>query len=119
MTTIANTLTCAATLNIVSPRRRLIVQRPSPSLIAGPSNWLITLTETHPKITTYHAQAKPRHAEGPFFANLLDAVGHPAPRWTRPRASNASVDVTVRCHNRGLRRFRAFIAAVIDCFAFQ
>ena len=41
----------------------------------------LLLAETHPKITTYHAQAehKPRHAEGPFFANLLDAVGHPAP----------------------------------------
>ncbi len=41
----------------------------------------LLLAETHPKITTYHAQAehKPRHAEGPFFANLLEAVGHPAP----------------------------------------
>ena len=34
-------------------------------------------SETHPTSTTYHAQAehKPRHAEGPFFANLLEAVG--------------------------------------------
>lgn len=41
----------------------------------------LLLAETHPKVTTYHVQAehKPRHAEGPFFANLLDAVGHPAP----------------------------------------
>ena len=33
----------------------------------------LLLAETHPKITTYHAQAehKPRHAEGPFFSNLL------------------------------------------------
>lgn len=39
------------------------------------------LAETHPKVTTYHAQAehKPRHAEGPFFANLLKAVGYPDP----------------------------------------
>ena len=46
------------------------------------------LAETQPKITTYHAQAehKPRHAEGPFFANLLEAVGHPEP----DRGSNAS-----------------------------
>ena len=41
----------------------------------------LLLCETHPKITTYHAQAehKPRHAEGPFFANLLEAVGYPEP----------------------------------------
>ena len=41
----------------------------------------LLLAETHPKITTYHAQAehKPRHAEGPFFASLLAAVGHPEP----------------------------------------
>ena len=41
----------------------------------------LLLSETHPKITTYHAQAehKPRHAEGPFFANLLEAVGYPEP----------------------------------------
>ena len=48
----------------------------------------LLLAETHPKITTYHAQAehKPRHAEGPFFANLLEAVGHPEP----DKGSNAS-----------------------------
>ena len=41
----------------------------------------LLLSETHPKITTYHAQAehKPRHAEGPFFSNLLEAVGFPEP----------------------------------------
>lgn len=41
----------------------------------------LMLAETHPKIVTYHAQAehKPRHAEGPFFANLLEAVGYPDP----------------------------------------
>jgi len=41
----------------------------------------LLLAETQPKITTYHAQAehKPRHAEGPFFANLLEAVGYPDP----------------------------------------
>ena len=39
------------------------------------------LAETYPKLVSYHAQAehKPRHAEGPFFANLLNAVGHPDP----------------------------------------
>ena len=37
--------------------------------------------QTQPRITTYHAQAehKPRHAEGPFLANLLEAVGYPDP----------------------------------------
>ena len=41
----------------------------------------LLLAEKHPKITTHHAQAehKPRHAEGPFFANLLEAVGYPDP----------------------------------------
>jgi len=39
----------------------------------------LLLAESAPKIITYHVQAehKPRHAEGPFFANLLEAVGHP------------------------------------------
>jgi len=39
------------------------------------------LAETQPRIVTFHAQAehKPRHAEGPFFANPLHAVGHPDP----------------------------------------
>ena len=41
----------------------------------------LLLAETHPKITTYHAQAehKPRHAEGPFFSTMLEAVGYPDP----------------------------------------
>ena len=41
----------------------------------------LLLAETQPKITTYHAQAehKPTHAEGPFFASLLEAVGYPHP----------------------------------------
>jgi hypothetical protein len=41
----------------------------------------LLLAERHPRITSYHAQAehKPRHAEGPFFANLLEAVGYPDP----------------------------------------
>ena len=39
------------------------------------------LAGNSPKITAYQVQAehKPRHAEGPFFANLLDAVVHPDP----------------------------------------
>ncbi len=41
----------------------------------------LLLAETYPKVTTYHAQAehKPRHAEGPFFTSLLQAVGFPDP----------------------------------------
>jgi len=41
----------------------------------------LLLSENYPKVTTYHAQAehKPRHAEGPFFANLLEAVGYSNP----------------------------------------
>lgn len=41
----------------------------------------LLLARNYPKITSYHAQCehKPRHAEGPFFANLLEAVGDPEP----------------------------------------
>lgn len=41
----------------------------------------LLLAQNYPKITTYHAQCehKPRHAEGPFFSNLLEAVGYPEP----------------------------------------
>lgn len=48
----------------------------------------LLLAETQPKITSYHTQAehKPRHAEGPFFANLLEAVGYPDP----DRGTNAT-----------------------------
>jgi len=58
------------------------------ALIYGPSRIARTraieyvrllLAQNHPKMTSYHAQCehKPRHAEGPFFANLLEAVGDP------------------------------------------
>ncbi len=41
----------------------------------------LLLERNHPGLTSYHAQCehKPRHAEGPFFANLLEAVGDPDP----------------------------------------
>jgi hypothetical protein len=41
----------------------------------------LLFARNYPKVTTYHAQCehKPRHAEGPFFANLLSAVGYPEP----------------------------------------
>ena len=76
---------------------RCIRYRIPGALIYGPSRTGKTraieylrlwLADTQPKITTYHAQAehKPRHAEGPFFANLLEAVGHPEP----DKGSNAA-----------------------------
>lgn len=36
----------------------------------------LPLAREYPKITTYHAQCehKPRHAEGPFFSTMLEAV---------------------------------------------
>ncbi len=39
------------------------------------------IARNYPRMTSYHAQCehKPRHAEGPFFANLLEAVGDPDP----------------------------------------
>ncbi|MFM0558204.1 ATP-binding protein, partial [Paraburkholderia sediminicola] len=39
----------------------------------------LLLAHNYSRITSYHAQCehKPRHAEGPFFANLLEAVGDP------------------------------------------
>ncbi len=69
---------------------RCLRYRITGALIYGPSRigktraieyLRMLLAENSPKITTYHVQAehKPRHAEGPFFANLLDAVGHPDP----------------------------------------
>jgi hypothetical protein len=41
----------------------------------------LLLARNYPKMTSYHAQCehKPRHAEGPFFSNLLAAVGDPDP----------------------------------------
>jgi hypothetical protein len=70
---------------------RCLRYRITGALIYGPSRigktraieyLRLLLAETYPKMTTYHAQAehKPRHAEGPFFTNLLEAVGFPAPR---------------------------------------
>src|SRR6476661_7815269 len=69
---------------------RCLRYRTTGALIYGPSRvgktraieyLRLLLGETHPKITTYHVQAehKPRHAEGPFFTNLLEAVGYAEP----------------------------------------
>lgn len=67
---------------------RYLHYRTTGALIYGPSRigktraieyLRLLLAENHPKITTYHVQAehKPRHAEGPFFSNLLEAVVYP------------------------------------------
>ena len=41
----------------------------------------LLMAQQNPKVTTYHVQAehKPKHAEGPFFTSLLEAVGCPDP----------------------------------------
>lgn len=68
------------------PVMRCLRYRIMGALIYGPSRIgktraieyvRLLLARDYPKMTTYHAQCehKPRHAEGPFFANLLEAVG--------------------------------------------
>ena len=70
--------------------KRCLHYRTTGALIYGPSQigktraieyLRLLLATTHPKITTYHAQAehKPRHAEGPFLSSMLEAVGYPDP----------------------------------------
>ncbi|NUX57903.1 ATP-binding protein [Paraburkholderia youngii] len=51
-----------------------------------------------PKITTYHAQCehKPRHAEGPFFANLLEAVSDHAPNAGTCSAKRSRLSLRIR-----------------------
>ena len=41
----------------------------------------LAMAQNFAKVTTYHVQAehKPKHAEGPFFTSLLEAVGCPEP----------------------------------------
>jgi hypothetical protein len=65
------------------------------ALISGPSRigkTRLLSAQNHPKMTRYHAQCehKLRHAEGPFFANLLEAVGDPDP--------NAGTNPSKRMH---------------------
>ena len=60
------------------------------ALIYGPSrigktraidHLRLLMAQQNPKVTTSHVQAehKPKHAEGPFFTSLLEAVGCPVP----------------------------------------
>ncbi|MDR6412339.1 AAA family ATPase [Paraburkholderia terricola] len=77
------------------------------ALIYGPSRVgktraieyvLLLLARQYPKITTYHAQCehKPRHAEGPFFATLLEAVGDHAPNAGTSSAKRSRLSLRIR-----------------------
>jgi hypothetical protein len=65
----------------------------------------LLMAERYKKITTYHVQAehKPRHAEGPFFASLLEAVGFPNPdRGSNPaKRINLSNKIKEACSRNG------------------
>jgi predicted AAA+ superfamily ATPase len=58
----------------------------------------LLLARQYPKITTYHAQCehKPRHAEGPFFATLLEAVGDHAPNAGTSSAKRSRLSLRIR-----------------------
>lgn len=58
----------------------------------------LLLGKNFPKITTYHAQCehKPRHAEGPFFSNLLEAVGYPDPHYGTTTAKRLRLITKIR-----------------------
>ena len=58
----------------------------------------LLLARHYPKITTYHAQCehKPRHAEGPFFANLLEAVGDNAPNAGTACSKRSRLSLRIR-----------------------
>ena len=77
------------------------------ALIYGPSRvgktraieyMRLLLAREYPKATTYHAQCehKPRHAEGPFFANLLEAVGDHAPNAGTSSAKRLRLALRIR-----------------------
>lgn len=58
----------------------------------------LLLARNYPKMTSYHAQCehKPRHAEGPFFANLLEAVGDPEPNAGSNPAKRLRLSLRIR-----------------------
>jgi hypothetical protein len=58
----------------------------------------LLLARQYPKITTYHAQCehKPRHAEGPFFSNLLEAAGDHAPNASTSSAKRSRLSLRIR-----------------------
>lgn len=58
----------------------------------------LLLAREYPKVTSYHAQCehKPRHAEGPFFANLLEAVGDHDPNAGTSPAKRMRLSLRIR-----------------------
>lgn len=58
----------------------------------------LLLARHYPKMTSYHAQCehKPRHAEGPFFANLLEAVGDHTPNAGTSSAKRTRLSLRIR-----------------------
>jgi hypothetical protein len=58
----------------------------------------LLLARQYPKVTSYHAQCehKPRHAEGPFFGNLLEAVGDHAPHAGTSSAKRIRLSLRIR-----------------------
>ncbi|KML38956.1 hypothetical protein VL15_38675 [Burkholderia cepacia] len=58
----------------------------------------LLLARDLPKITSYHAQCehKPWHAEGPFFVNLLEAVGDHAPNAGTNSAKRMRLTLRIR-----------------------
>ncbi|WP_053572708.1 ATP-binding protein [Caballeronia cordobensis] len=58
----------------------------------------LLIARQDPKITSYHAQCehKPRHAEGPFFTNLLEAVGDPAPHVGTSSGKRTRLSLRIR-----------------------
>jgi hypothetical protein len=58
----------------------------------------LLLAREYPKVTSYHARCehKPRHAEGPFFSNLLEAVGDHDPNAGTNPAKRMRLSLRIR-----------------------
>lgn len=58
----------------------------------------LLLAREHPKVTSYHARCehKPRHAEGPFFSSLLEAVGDHDPNSGTNPAKRMRLSLRIR-----------------------
>jgi hypothetical protein len=58
----------------------------------------LLLARQYPKMTSYHAQCeyKPRHAEGPFFSNLLEALGDHDPNAGTNPSKRMRVTLRIR-----------------------
>lgn len=58
----------------------------------------LLMARNYPRMTSYHAQCehKPRHAEGPFFSNLLEAVGDPDPNAGSSQSKRMRLTLRIR-----------------------